>query len=33
MDNHSGRLSPANVERDLTLGPVRCLLGGEQARR
>jgi hypothetical protein len=33
MGSLSGRLSPANMKRDLTLGLVRWLPGGEEARR
>src|SRR5262245_1834869 len=31
MGNLSAGLSPANMERGLTLGPLRWLLGGEEA--
>jgi hypothetical protein len=33
MGNLPGRLSPADMERDLTLGPVQRLVGREEAAR
>jgi hypothetical protein len=33
MSDLPGRLSPANLERDLTLGLVQRLLGGKEAPR